>query len=388
MKRLGFLLLGLLLLAAGLFFGVVPVFMDRMMNKVVASDETPVIISDHARSLHKTLNIVDLHGDALLWQRDLLRGTARGAVDLPRLEAGRVALQVFSSVTKSPKGLNYDRNSGDTDSLTLLMQAQREPEATWHSLLARSLNHAEKLESLERTSAGRFRIIRTRADLARLLADRQRGLAVTGGLLSVEGLHNLEGRYENLAVLDRRGFRMLGLAHFFDNEIAGSVAGVDKYGLTPLGRRVVQSMEARGILVDVAHSSHKTIADVLAMATRPVVYSHGGIKGTCNNNRNLTDEEVRGIAATGGLIAIGYWDAAVCKTSPQATARAMTYVRDLVGVDHVALGTDFDGAVHTAIDAAQHIEVTQALIDAGWSDADIRKVMGENMLGLLTRILH
>src|SRR3546814_9629720 len=104
-------------------------------------------------------------------------------------------------------------------------------------------------------------------------------------------------------------------------------------------------MGPMGKLRDLAHASHSTIRDVLAMAQRPVVYSHGGVKATCDTNRNLTDAETKGIAATGGVIGIGFWDAAVCAPTPQATARAMRHVRDLVGIEHVALGSDFDGAV-------------------------------------------
>jgi membrane dipeptidase len=383
MRRLAILLVGLCLLGIGIFFGPAPQFADRMMNGVTASQDPPLAISARARDLHQRLQIADLHGDSLLWRRDLLRGTAHGHIDLPRLEAGHVTLQAFSSVTKSPKGLNYDRNSGNSDTLNTLMIAQGAPRKTWHSLLARSLHHADKLEALAASAPARFRIIRFREDLDRLVADRAAGSKVVGGLLSVEGLHNLEGRFENLDVLDKRGFRMLGLAHFFDNEVAGSVAGVNKGGLTPLGRRVIAEMERRGILIDLAHSSHQTIAEVLAIATKPLVSSHGGVKGTCNNNRNLTDNEVRGIARTGGVIAIGYWDAAVCRVSPQSTAKAMTYVRNLVGADHVALGSDFDGAVSTSLDTSQLIRITQALIDAGWSDGDIEKAMGSNFFRLL-----
>jgi len=122
---------------------------------------------------------------------------------------------------------------------------------------------------------------------------------------------------------------------------------------------------------------------VLTMATRPVVSSHGGVQATCKVNRNLTDEEIKGIAGTGGVIGIGYWQGAVCSTAPKDVARAITYVRDLVGIDHVGLGSDFDGSTTTGFDASQVIAVTQALMTIGFSDADVRKVMGGNVLRLL-----
>jgi membrane dipeptidase len=387
MKRVIFCLVSLVLLGIGGFFGLAPIYTDRSMNKIVPIEGPPILVTAQARALHAKLNIIDLHSDSLLWRRDLLRGVAYGHLDLPRLEQGNVALQIFSSVTKSPKGINYVSNRGDTDTINLLVRAQGQPHRTWNSVLARSLHHADKLEALEQQADGRLRIIRWRGDLVDLLKDRAAQKQVTGAMLSVEGLHNLEGAIENVDMLYDKGFRMLGLAHFFDNEVAGAVAGERKYGLTPLGRSVVSLMESRGMIVDLAHSSHQTIADVLAMATKPVVFSHGGIKATCNNNRNLTDAEIKGIARTGGLIAIGYWDAAVCAATPRAVARTLTYVRDLVGIDHTALGSDFDGAVTVPFDTSELANVTQALLDEGWNEKDIHKAMGGNALRLFAQML-
>jgi microsomal dipeptidase-like Zn-dependent dipeptidase len=159
--------------------------------------------------------------------------------------------------------------------------------------------------------------------------------------------------------------------------------GLRKGGLTPLGRQVVREMERRGMIVDIAHSSHAAVAEVLAMAKRPVVSSHGGVQATCRVNRNLNDEEIRGIARTGGIVGIGYWDAAICDLRPAAVAAAIAHVRDLVGIDHVGLGSDFDGAVTTGFDTAGLVNVTQALVDRGFTDEEIAKVMGGNLLRLL-----
>src|SRR3546814_10977494 len=114
--------------------------------------------------------------------------------------------------------------------------------------------------------------------------------------------------------------------------------GLKKGGLTPLGRQVVETMEAKGMIVDIAHCSAACVADILKMARRPVVSSHGGVQATCKVNRNLSDEQVRGVAATGGLLGIGYWDAAVCDTSPASIARAVKPVRHPVGSTAQARG--------------------------------------------------
>ena len=384
MRKIVYGLIALIVIAAGAFLIFAPGIVESGMNKVVA---TPLPdVGGRAKALHARLAIADMHADTLLWKRSLLDPSKRGQVDLPRLEAGNVALQVFSSVTKTPKGQNYDSNGAASDNITLLTVAQLQPPRTWNSLLERSLWHAEKLRRAESSSKGRLRIVRSGIDVRRLLADRSAGREVVGALLSIEGLQNMEGRLDNLGRLHAAGFRMAGLAHFFDNEVAGSMHGVGKGGLTPLGRRVVRDMERRGMIVDIAHSSHSAVAEVLAMARRPVVSSHGGVQATCRVNRNLTDEEIRGVARTGGLVGIGYWDAAVCDLRPAAVAAAIAHVRDLVGIDHVALGSDFDGAVTTGFDASGLVNVTQALIDRGFSDEEIAKVMGGNLLKLLAQL--
>ncbi len=391
MKRKAFWTAGLVAAAAATgFFALAPGIAENSMNKV-AGDASAV--STEALQLHDRLQIADLHSDALLWKRSLLSRSTRGHVDLPRLQQGRVALQVFSSVSKTPRGLNYDHNSGDSDSITLLSFAQLQPPRTWFSLTERSLYHAQKLDEAAKASGGALRLIRTRADLGNLLTVRNGpGLnklygKPTGALFSAEGLHNLEGKESNLGRLYDAGLRMAGLTHFFDNELGGSMHGVSQGGLTPFGRRIVQEMEARGILVDIAHLSHKGVAEVLAMATRPVISSHGGVQATCKVNRNLTDEEVKGIARTGGVVGIGYWDGAICSHRPADIAKAILHVRDVAGIDHVALGSDFDGAVTTPFDTSGIAQVTYALMQAGLSEEEIAKVMGGNVFRVLMQTL-
>lgn len=371
----------LLVVAAAAFFLLAPGWIERDMNRVEAAG-LPAITPD-ARALHRRLAVADLHADTLLWNRDLLDRAGRGQVDLPRLEEGNVALQVFSSVTKTPRGQNYDANSAETDNITPLVVAQLQPPRTWTSLLERSLYHAEKLRRAEAASEGRLRIVTAPADIRRLLADRAAGREVTGALLSIEGLQNIEGKLANLDRLHEAGFRMAGIAHFFDNELGGSMHGIEKGGLTPLGRRAVRRMEELGIIVDIAHASPAAVDDILAIATRPVVSSHGGVQATCAVNRNLTDDQIRRVAATGGVIGIGYWEGAVCDLSPAAVAEAIAHVRDVAGIDHVGLGSDFDGAVTTGFDTSELLFVTQALIDRGFSGEEIAKVMGGNVLRLL-----
>jgi microsomal dipeptidase-like Zn-dependent dipeptidase len=367
--------------AAAAFLGIAPGYLEADMNRI---DGKPLIpVSAEAKALHATLQIVDLHSDTLMWQRDPLVRASRGHEDLPRLQEGNVALQLFSSVTKSPKGQNYEANSGETDNITPLVMAQLQPIRTWTSLTERSLWHATRLDRAVVKARGSLAKVSDPASLDALLKAREGTKGPVGAMLTIEGLHNLEGKAANLDRLYAAGFRMAGLTHFFDNELAGSMHGLKKGGLTPFGREILAAMEAKGMIVDIAHCSRQCVAEVLAMARRPVVSSHGGVKATCETNRNLTDDEIKGVARTGGLIGIGYWDAAICDTSPHSIVRAMKHVRNLVGVQHVALGSDYDGATTVRFDTSQLVQVTQALLDAGFTPDEVRAVMGGNALRVI-----
>ncbi len=373
--------LAMLGIVAGCLFAFAPGIIESRQNTLNSKDLYE--ITPRAVALHKTLTIVDLHADTLMWDRNLLKQADRGHVDLPRLQQGNVALQLFSSVTQSPRGMNYDGNTGDTDNITALVIAQLQPVRTWFSLVERSLYHAAKLDRAAAGSEGQLLRI-DRAGLVDALADRRAaGQKLTGALLTIEGLHNLEGQRANLDRLYSAGFRMASLTHFFDNDLAGSMHGVAKGGLTPFGREIMAAMEDKGMILDVAHLSHAGLAEVLATARRPVVSSHGGVLATCRTNRNLSDDELRGIAKTGGLIGIGYWDGAVCNSDPRGIARAIRHAAGIAGIDHVALGSDYDGATAVAFDTSDLIQITQALIDFQFTDDEIRSIMGGNALRVL-----
>jgi membrane dipeptidase len=369
--------------AASLAFA--PSVVESQMNKI--APHAPYQVSDKARTLHKGLNLADLHSDTLLWNRDVLSRGDRGHVDIPRLQEGRFALQVFSAVTKAPRNLNYDRNPSDSDQITLLVQVQMWPARTWNSLLQRALYQSERLHDAAKRQPKNLMVIRTRKDLETLMTARARGENLVGGLLATEGAHPLEGQLENLATLRDAGYRMIGLQHFFDNELGGSLHGMNKGGLTPFGREVVKEIERTNMVVDLAHSSPAVVDDVLAMSTQPVVVSHTGVRGACESPRNLSDAQMRAIAAKGGLIGIGYWDGAVCDISPKGVAKSIRYAADLVGVDHVALGSDYDGSTTVMFDASESVALIDALIAAGFTDDEIAKIGGGNQIRLLMELL-
>lgn len=380
MRKILIALLIILLIAAGSVFAL-PALLDRKMNSV--ESPAPYPASEPAKQLHQQLFIADLHDDVLLWERDLLGRYDFGHSDLPRMLEGRIGLQVFSTVTKTPRGINYESNSGESDNITLLAMAQRWPRETWGSLLQRALYQAHKLSEASANSDGRLVLIKTRNDLASFVGAWQKDPQRVAAILATEGLQPIEGKLENVDALYDAGFRITGLTHFFDNEIGGSAHGLDKGGLTPLGRQVIKRLEEKAMLIDLAHASRPLINDVLAISTRPVLVSHTGVEGTCKGTRNLSDQHLKAIAATGGVIGIGYWDAAVCATSVEAIVKAISYTAGLIGVQHVALGSDFNGTIHAPFDVTGLPQLTEGLLKAGFSHDEIAAIMGGNVQRLL-----
>ena len=373
-----------LVLVGGLL-AVGPGIAERSYNRVLV--KPPYRPSARALALHRALTVVDLHADSLLWNRNLLDRGSSGHVDVPRLVEAGVAVQAFTTVTKMPRGVSLDRNDGRSDSITLLALVQAWPPATWTSLKERVLHQARKLDRMASGSEGRLTVIRSSSDLDAYLERRKRDPAVAAGLLGVEGAHALEGDLRNVDVFFAAGVRMMAPSHFFDTDIGGSAHGVEKGGLTDKGREMVKIMEARGMLLDLAHASARTFADATALATRPVVVSHTGVRGTCDNNRNLSDGQLRAVAATGGVVGIGVWETAVCGRDAQAIVRAVHHAVEVAGIDHVALGSDFDGAITAPFDATGLPLLTDALLSAGFGDQEIAKIMGGNAVRVLRQTL-
>jgi microsomal dipeptidase-like Zn-dependent dipeptidase len=360
----------------GLTIYAAPVI-DEKLNAVTG---TAIPISEHARKLHRSLLIIDLHADSLLWDRNLLIRNHRGHVDIPRLVEGNVALQAFTIVSKVP---HCTGKANGIDQIGLLSVAERWPPSTWTSLKERVIYQTQKLQQFAEHSNGKFALIKTVGDLDNYLRRRQSDPSLTAGFLGVEGAHALEGDLNNVDVFFDHGVRMMAPTHFFDNDIGGSSQGDARTGLTNLGKEMIRKMQAQSMIVDLAHASSATIRDALAISTKPVVVSHTGVKGTCDSARNLSDADIVGVAKNGGVVGIGYWPEAVCGRDTRDIARAIRYAVDLAGIDHVALGSDFDGDCSAPFDASGLVSVTQALIDQHFTDKEIRAIMGENALRVL-----
>ena len=386
MKRYFTIVVLTLIVALGLFLTFAPTILDKGQNLVV--EHQPYKISPEAEALHSSLLVGDWHADSLLWMRNLSERYDYGHLDFPRMQQGNLGLQMFTTVTKSPSGQNYELNQTDaSDNISLLAMMQRWPTATWTSLAERALFQADKLHRLAANDPDNLMLVRSRMELAEFLQRRQSNPTLIGGLLGTEGSHALDGNLDNIQRLFNNGFRMMSLQHFFDNKLGGSLHGTSGKGLTQFGRDAVTEMLDLGIMLDVSHSSEQVVVDTLAISHKPLIVSHTGFQGHCDSPRNISDKLMQQIAAAGGLIAVGFWDGAICGNSPATVAEAIVYGIGLVGEDHIALGSDFDGTVTTSFDGSEMAVITQALLQANLSEQQIRKVMGENMLRYLQTYL-
>lgn len=363
------------------FFFFAASYTEKSLNPIV--NKPPYQVSEKAKLLHEKLLIADLHADSLLWNRDLNEDSNFAQVDLPKLFQGNVALQAFTVVTKSPRGLNIENNTDESDNIFWLALAQRQPLENLSSLTKRALFQAANLHKYADESNGKLVVIKTKTDLKNFL-ERRKTEKIVGGFLGIEGAHALDEKLENVDILFDAGFRMMSPSHFFDNDIGGSAHGVEKYGLTEKGKEMIRRMEQKNMLVDVAHASEKTLDDVLKIATKPVVVSHTGVKGTCDNQRNLSDEQLKNIAKTGGIVGIGFWDTAVCGEDAAAIARAIRHAANVIGAKHVALGSDFDGSVKVPFDTSGEALITEALLNENFTDEEIAEIMGGNILRILS----
>lgn len=374
MKKILKYFLFLLVVAAVAFFVFTPQYIDKSKNKTTLKG--PFEKNTWYDSIPF---IADLHCDALLWNRNFLKKHDYGHVDMPRMQQANVAFQVFTIVSKVPKGINIEKNDGKSDQIGLLSFAQLQSPSNWFNVKKRALHQCNMLHRFAKKSNGKFRVITNKKELVQFISDRQRNDSLTSGMLGLEGAHCLTNDLSNLDEFYKAGVRYIGLTHFFDNEWAGSAHGINKGGLTEKGIQLIKKMDSLHITIDLAHSSEQTISDVFKYHTGPLLVSHTGVKGICNNQRNLTDDQLIEIGKRNGLVGIGLWETAVCGKDAAATAKTIKYVADKIGVDKVALGSDWDGAYEMHFDVTGTPLIVIELAKLGFTRIEIEKIIGGNI---------
>jgi len=231
-------------------------------------------------------------------------------------------------------------------------------------------------------------------ELARSPADVER-IAKTGkraALLGVENGFPIGGDIGRLRFFYDLGARYITLTHIGHNQIGDSSnekKGVpaEKYGgLSDFGKEVVREMNRLGMMIDVSHAARSTFYDVIALSKAPVIASHSGCRALCDVARNLDDEQLKAIAENGGTVQIVGYGGYLRKPAKEATladfADHIDYAVGLIGVDHVGIGSDFDGGggIPGFNDASECVNVTVELLKRGYSEKDIEKIWGGNLL--------
>jgi membrane dipeptidase len=282
--------------------------------------------------LHQRWCIADGHADSLMWNRDLTARSEEGHVDFPRLREAGVKLQCFTIVTR---GFPF---IGGFPVFAAWRGWPREARASeW----TRALWQIERMEEFCRRSGDAARITTTGAALEDNLAHGR-----LSAVLGVEGGHAIEGKVERLAELHRRGVRFMGLTHLSNNDLGGSsFPMMGNRGLTPLGREVMEEMARLGLSVDVAHASESTLEDLFAHPTVRYFCSHTGVRAAGGGWRNLSDAALRRIADRGGVVGIIFAPVYLGGDSVADVVRHIEHAVDVMGVEGVGLGSDYDGMV-------------------------------------------
>ena len=374
-----------------------------------SATSSPDAIAERARQLHFSSLVVDTHDDTT--QRMLSSGFDLGArhadghVDIPRMREG---------------GL-------DALFLSIWIDGRTQGPAAVHKALAQ----VDAIREAVRTHPKELVLARTADDVRRAHAEQK--IAV---LMGVEGGHMIGNDLRMVRILGALGVRYLTLSHFYNDEWADSSTDKPVHnGLTDFGKDVVRELNRQGIMVDISHVSDKTFADALAVSRAPLIASHSSVRAISDHVRNMSDEMIKALAAKGGVIHINYeknfldqayktaydkaaggvvasLDAIVkeCGDDTECIARGMAagerrltesgaiprvgwerivdhidHVVKLVGADHVGLGSDFDGAsMPDGMDDCSMLpKITEALLRRGYSEEDIRKILGGNTLRVL-----
>jgi membrane dipeptidase len=366
-------------------------------------------ISDQARKLHFSSIVVDTHDDTTqrLFSKDfdLSARNATGHIDIPRMREGGLSAIFFSIWI---------------DGRTMGPLA-----------IQKALDQIDAVQQNVRKNSKDLAFARTVDDVRR--AQKEKKIAV---LMGIEGGHMLGNDIRMVRIYSELGVRYMTLSHFYNDEWADSSTDKPAHnGLTDYGKDIVREMNRQGMLVDISHVSDKTFYDALAVSKAPLIASHSSCRALCDHARNMTDDMIKALAAKGGVIQINYeksfidqaykdasdkWSGGVVEMmdklkkqcgddeacmgekmgqeEKQATAEGklphvswerivdhIDHAVKLVGADHVGLGSDFDGAsMPEGMDDVSYLpHITDALLKKGYSEPDIRKILGENTLRVL-----
>ena len=343
-------------------------------------DTLTVAFVDSARadflldSIHDRAFMIDLHNDAMemisdggfKYQLADRHTPPNGQSDIPRFRDGGVDAQIFS----------------------IWISPTTYASSTYFSTAVRFLDTLKAQVGRNSKDVG----LVTRSDSVDALCQQKK----IAGIVVVEGGHCLEDKIENLKAFYNAGVRVMTItwnnSPMWNADTAWAVSAQDasagkKGGLNDFGKQVIRTMDSLGMIIDVSHVGPQTVTDILATSKNPIIASHSGAYALRNHYRNLTDIQIRAIASRGGVIGVVFYPPFLVSTGTARlddVVRHIDYIKNLVGVDYIAIGSDFDGMDGSSPvgleDVSRFPALTAALLQKGYTEQDLRKILGENFM--------
>lgn len=339
---------------------------DTLQVSVSGGEEFNVFLN----TIHHSAFLADLHNDILekmLYQTDyhLKDYHTYNHTDIPRMKIGGVDLEMFVVWVDPSVG---EANFFET-AIDMMNIFDSEVFVNTNDLI----HIKSKSQIPQITSTGKI-----------------------GGVLCVEGGHAIENDLTKLNTLYDRGMRYMTITwnNSTDWAISASDSRSTTVGLSEFGREVIRTLDSLGILIDVAHTGIQTIKDILEVTTNPIIDTHAGVRALRDHSRNLYDYQIQDIANSGGVIGVVFYPPFLGSNSNsvdiQTVVNHINYIRDLVGIDHVALGSDFDGigtnTVNGLEDISKYPDLTIKLLENGYTRNEIEKILGKNFLRVFNQV--
>jgi membrane dipeptidase len=336
------------------------------------SINTTIFGGEHFNSslitIHHNATLIDLHNDVLevmMGEPSYHLGTLHTThhSDIPRFQKGGVDIQFFSvwfDYRQFPESLYYDQSQ-------VIMNRFNSEINSNPSTIAQARNLQEALD----------------------LNNNGKIAAVIG----VEGGHSIENSLDNLVHLYDQGMRYMTIT--WNNSTSWAVSAQDSrsatVGLSDFGRSVIKMMDSLGVIIDVSHTGIKTIQDILEVTRNPIVATHSGVRAIKNHYRNLYDDQIKAIAKTGGVIGVVFYPPFLTTGTADIddVVQHIDYIKNLVGIDHIAIGSDFDGIEVTPVgleDVSKFPALTLKLLEHGYSQQDVEKILGGNFMRVFEQV--
>lgn len=321
-----------------------------------------------AKELHQRIVTLDSHTDTpMIFPGHFNIGEKQGGkVNLPFMVEGRIDAAFM--VAYIPQG---ERDEASLAKATAYAEER--------------LKEVIRQEQLNPTRMG---IARTPDDLLRLKQAGKKAI-----FLGIENGYALGKEVNNVRKFRDMGVSYITLCHNGDNDLCDSARGKGEWkGLSPLGKQMVAEMNRLGVMVDISHAAESTFYDVLACSRYPIIASHSSARALCNHPRNLTDDQLKAIAGQGGVVQLCLYKGFINEEAENASVsdaiRHINHMVDLIGVEHVGIGSDFDGDGELIGCRASNelINITMHLLKEGYSEADISRIWGGNFLRVMRQV--